>query len=248
MKASSYQKKEEVIMSNSSAAPAIDSVVGYQAATETSRIRFAAFIFTALLVCFVISSLSPWGPTTAYLSFFLALGLIVGYIAFKRDALLGRVFFFTMVAGFLELYSDWYIIVKAPSLRYVQEGPFIASSPFYMPFSWAVVLFLLAVIARWIDRRWGLAAAIFANIALGLTLPVCEYLAVAARWYFYFGVPAIGNVAPFYLLVAEPLIIASLPLSMRVIEKRGLPAAAVAGVGLGVWLYVTLRIGLFFFG
>jgi hypothetical protein len=216
--------------------------------TEASRIRIAFSLLAFSSVLAVVLVIKPWGPTTAYLGTFLYFGLISTYIAMRRDILLCRILITCMIAGVLELYADWYIIEVKPTLIYAPEGPFIVTSPFYMPFSWAIVLFLIAVIGRWIDKKRGLFAAIFLCLLIGLIgMPTFEYLAADAGWWHYFGVRAFGN-APFYLILGHPLIMASLPLFMRIIEKRGFLVSSAAGIGLGVWIFVAFRIGLLFFG
>jgi len=193
------------------------------------------------------ASLHPWGWWTAALITAFASVLIGGFIAVRRDALLFRFLMVAAVAGWVELLTDWYFIEVVPALVYPWEGPFVASSPLYMPFAWMIVLWPLGLVARWMDRRWGIAAATICVCLIGgLNMPFFEYLAERAGWWHYEGVLGIGNV-PFFVIVAEALTAAALPLAFRITERRRHLVAIGVGTALGMWIFVAAQIGFALF-
>src|SRR5262249_11861251 len=66
--------------------------------------------------------------------------ILLAFIIARKDRLLGQLFVFGLAAGFTELPSDHYSVVTIQALVYTPEGPFIWTSPLYMPFSYVVVL------------------------------------------------------------------------------------------------------------
>jgi hypothetical protein len=214
---------------------------------ETTRIRFALLTIGIVLVGVVAASLHPWGWWTAALVTGFTSVLIGGFIAVRRDALLFRFLVMAAVCGWVELFADWYFIDVVPALVYQPQGPFVASSPLYMPFGWMLLLWQLGLVGRWMDRRWGLAAAtIGVGLIGGLNGPFYEYLAERAGWWHYEGVSGIGN-APFFVMVAEALTVAALPLAFRITERRGHLAAIGVGIALGGWIFVAAKIGFALF-
>lgn len=214
---------------------------------ETTRIRFVLLTIGILFVGAVAASLHPWGWWTAALITAFVSVLIGGFIAVCRDALLFRFLVVAAVCGWVELFADWYFIEVVPALVYPPQGPFVASSPLYMPFGWLVVLWQLGLVARWMDRRWGLAAAtIGACLIGGLNMPFYEYLAERAGWWHYQGVSGIGN-APFFVIVAEALTVAALPLAFRITERKRPLVAIGVGTALGAWIFVAAQIGFALF-
>jgi hypothetical protein len=116
-----------------------------------------------------------------------------------------------------------------------------------MPFGWLVVLWQLGLVARWMDRRWGLAAATIGVCLIGgLNMPFYEYLAERAGWWHYEGVSGIGN-APFFVMVAEAFTVAALPLAFRITERRRPLVAIGVGIALGAWIFVAAQIGFALF-
>jgi hypothetical protein len=215
---------------------------------ETARIRFALLTIGIVFVGVVAASLHPWGWWTAALIIAFPSVLIGGFIAVRRDALLFRFLVVAAVCGWVELYADWYIIEVVPVLVYQPQGPFVASSPLYMPFGWMVVVWQLGLVGRWMDRRWGLAAATIGVCLIGgLNWPFYEYLAERAGWWHYEGVSGIGNAA-FFAIVAEALFVAALPLAFRITERRGPLVAIGVGTALGAWTFVAAKISLALFG
>lgn len=215
---------------------------------ESNRFRFALLSLGVTFAGAIAACLHPWGWWTAALIAAVGSVLICGFIAVSRDALSFRFFVVTAIAGWLELLADWYFVDVIPALVYAPEGPFVVSSPLYMPFAWLVMLWPLGVVARWMDRNWGLAAATVAVCLIGgLNLPLYEYLAEQAGWWHYEGVSGIGN-APFFVILAEALVIGALPLAFRITEKTSHLAAIGVGTALGAWIFVAARIGFAVFG
>ncbi len=51
-----------------------------------------------------------------------------------------------IVAGWVELLADWWLVSKTGTLVYYPGGPFILRSPLYMPFAWGIVLIQTAYV------------------------------------------------------------------------------------------------------
>src|SRR5690349_13245401 len=104
--------------------------------------------------------------------------------------LVGRLMLLGLVAGILELFTDAAGHQFARSLFYSQGQPLLWDSPFYMPFSWMIVLTQLGYLA------WRLAgllpggrlpwrAVLLAGLAGAVNVPFYEEAAYHAGWWRY---------------------------------------------------------------
>ena len=154
----------------------------------------------------------------------------------------GRLLLFGLIAGVLELFTDFAGETVAHSLYYPPHEPMLWASPAYMPLSWMVALAPLGYLA-W--RLWSLApdpprwvSAVIIAVVGALNIPFYEEMAYYAGWWRYAigaHIPHIGH-TPLYVLLFEGLIAASLPLLLASLPCLSLRTVALRGVLLGLWI------------
>lgn len=189
----------------------------------------------------VVSALLQSGWVTAGLTVMLAGGYLLG-VAARRSwrPLVGRLLLFGAVAGTLELATDAAGEGFARSLIYPAGSPFVWASPVYMPLSWMVVLTTTGYLG-WRLRAAGLrrsVAVVATALWTGINIPFYEEMAYHAGWWRYAAAPGWGH-TPFYVMLFEALIGASLPLLLARVERRGWRMVAALGVVEGAWMPVA---------
>lgn len=169
-----------------------------------------------------------------------AFGLSLVYLAYAlatRDGLLLRFLLFGLVAGWVELLPDHWLVAHTGTLVYAPGEPIIDSSPLYMPFSWMVVFVQVGYLGWVLARRFSMPVAMAGVGVLGaLIVPFYEYVSIAAGWWSYQNTPMIATV-PYYIILAEGLLMVSLPPMFRACERlplRYVPALALVQ-GLIIW-------------
>lgn len=202
-------------------------------------------IYTGVFFC--LSAVHPWGGwwSITILAITLMLSLVC-YTVLRRDTFSAVLLAACIVAGFVETLADWYLISVDRSLVYVPGGPYIWQTPLYMPFGWAFALFSLGIIGHWIDTRWGLLKATVISALLGvIIIPVWEHCAKYGGWWYYRDTPMIGS-SPYYIILGECLVVASLPLALRYVSRWN--SGLIVGVIIGLWILPAYWIGIQLFG
>ncbi len=190
-----------------------------------------------------ISALFGLGWTAASLLSAALLTVYTLYLLVTRDPVIGRLMLFGLVVGFGELPADAFGVTTTQTLVYWPGGPFIWDTPLYMPLSWLTVVAQLGFIAAWLVPRWGARNAMIAMAIFGgINIPVYEFLAKFAHFWYYHNTPLLFGVTPYYVILAEALLSMSLPLlCYRVISAR--PGEVVLlGLLQSLWIYVAGRI------
>jgi len=177
-------------------------------------------------------------------------GLAVAVAVWRRDALLGRLALFGLVAGFAELPADVLSVRIFQTLVYPPE-PLIWASPAYMPFSWMAVMVQMGLVTWLLLPRLGRWRTSALMALIGATYVVTyECLAHGANFWVYQDCPMLFGLAPYYVMAAEALILAALPWLVQGIEalspsraaRRGLLAGAVMfGATLLAHALLTVR-------
>lgn len=164
----------------------------------------------------------------------------------KDDMLFRQVVVFTIVAGFTELISDWWIVSVKDSLVYNPHEPMIVSSPLYMPFSWAAVFIQVGFLGWLLGKGKSLRYTIIITSIIGLLfIPLFEHLAKGANWWYYQNCRMIGFV-PYYIIASEVAVSASLPVFFRWMEKRkSYSSAVIFGILQGLWIWVSCMIAFY---
>lgn len=190
-----------------------------------------------------VAAIFGLGWTAASLLTAVLLAIYGLYLLVTRDPVIGRLLLFGMVVGFGELPADAFGVTTTSTLVYWPGGPFIWDTPLYMPLSWSTVIAQLGFIGAFLVPRWGARnAAIAMAIFGGINIPVYEFLAKFAHFWYYQNTPMLFGVTPYYVILAEALLSMSLPLlAYRAITAR--PGQVVAlGLVQALWIYVAGRI------
>ncbi|MFQ5976222.1 MAG: hypothetical protein ACE5J5_07910 [Candidatus Hydrothermarchaeales archaeon] len=155
---------------------------------------------------------------------------------------------FAVVAGWVELLADRWLIVVTETLVYQPGGPFVVNSPLYMPFAWGVVLVQTAYVGWRILKSLGLVPAILLTSLLGTaTIPVYEWWAKGAVWWYY-RYARMWGVVPFYIILGEFLITGGLVLLLYLLEERPWWVALLFGVVQGLWIWVCYVVAFVLIG
>ncbi len=202
----------------------------------------AAMLATLLLLVagHIVSALGRLGWPSAVATVGLtALALLALTLRRARRPLLLRLLAFGLVAGICELFTDFSGEVVAHSLNYPPGEPMLWASPFYMPFSWMVVLTQIGYLAWRLDTlgprppRW--LAMILVGLWGALNIPFYEEMAYHANWWRYAHAPGLGH-TPFYVMLFEGLIAIMLPPLVTRLQWRPPRAVLLRGLALGVWI------------
>ena len=196
----------------------------------------------------VVSAIGKLGWPSAAAITAIVIVLDIWFIWRHRDTVLLHWLLFGIVAGWLELIADWWVVASTGTLVYPGPEPRIWASPAYMPFAWATMLAQVGVIALWMRQRLPLLAAtvLTALIAAGY-IPLYESLAKWANWWHYVDTPMLLN-APFYVIAGE--FITALPLAPMVpaLAQGRLRWTVGLAVALGIWMVPAFMIGYRLFG
>ncbi len=204
----------------------------------------------ALMVALHIAAaaLAAGWPTAAGTVALTAAALVA--IAARRAwrPLVARLLLFGLVAGVLELFTDFSGEVVARSLIYPPNEPMLWASPVYMPLSWMVTLTQIGYLAWRLETLAPRGVAIILTGLWGaVNIPFYEEMAYRAGWWRYAAAPGLGH-APYYVMLFEGLLTALLPPLVARLETRGWRSVALRGVALGIWapwaaLFAWLLIG-----
>lgn len=115
------------------------------------------------------------------------LGLLIVGWRVTRSPRLGWLLLFGLVAGVLELWSDWLHVEQLGTLVYTDYFGFrILASPSYMPLGWWLTCVQFGYLALRLSDRWPQWAAVGLISVLGMSLPPWyeEFAAPAKAWYY----------------------------------------------------------------
>jgi hypothetical protein len=206
---------------------------------HTNSTRFVILTLLFVLAWNFSSSLVGWGwPTATVISFAMPL-VYICYVWRHQDSLLGRLLLFGLATGWTELLADRWLVDTTATLVYLPGGPFVLSSPLYMPFAWMIVTTQLGYFGWWLAKRWGLATGSLLIALFGaVNIPLYEQWARNAGWWYYRSTPMLGN-TPWYIIGGEFLIALSLPAAISLLEKRHWSASICAGIFQGLWIWAS---------
>ena len=212
---------------------------------DTGRLRICLYGLIFGGIYLTVTMFQPWGWKSASFITALVVLALIAYILVQRDELGQKFMVACLVAGFVELLADWYLIAIDKSLVYMPGGPFVWESPLYMPLAWTGNLFIFGVIGRWFDGKWNLAtAAVITGILGGIIIPYWEFVAKYAGFWYYRDTMMIGPV-PYYIIFGEFFIAASLPLVFRLVKRFNNWFASIGmGIICGLWLFAAYWLGI----
>jgi hypothetical protein len=208
---------------------------------------FIAFANAVCAVVAVVSARFALGWKAASLLAVVEIAMLGWYCFTHREKFFARLFVFGVVAGFVELLNDTWLVAGKRVLVYDPGGPFIVDTPLYMPFTWALIFVTLGSIALWLRQRLRRAAAPAIAAAAALYIPGFEAVARLADWCFYQHVPMCLGLAPWFVVVGEALLAVPLP-AMADALSTPLPwwRVVLLGVvqGLVIWGTSVIAFGL----
>lgn len=218
--------------------------------TDGLEKRRLIFVLVTMAVALAFNAVSArfelgWGSAAAITALVLVADVV--FIWRYRDGLLAHWLGFGLLAGWLELIADWWM-VRTGTLVYPPGEPMIWASPAYMPFAWATVLAQVGVIASWLRERLPLwAAAVVAAATSAAYIPIYEHLARSANWWMYRDTPMI-SFAPYYIITGEFLTALPFALLAPLVALRR-PAWTIGlGVAEGIWMLPAFVVGFTLFG
>jgi hypothetical protein len=157
-----------------------------------------------------------------------------------KDAVLGHLLVFGLVAGLGELPSDWFGVVTTQTLVYPPGEPLILVSPAYMPISWMVTMAQLGTLALFAVQQWGLLRASLGMMVLGgINMPTYETLAHHAGWWYYQNTPLLFGTTPYYVILGETLLSAALPALVTRVSASSYGRAVLLGLAQAAWILLT---------
>lgn len=213
--------------------------------------REAAFVFATIVVTLLVAWLSSVYALGWRSAFALAAGMYAvlwTYSLVTRDPFLPRLLIFGLAAGIVELAADCWLVRSTQSLVYPNAEPMVACSPLYMPLAWAVVLTQVGYLGWLISRRERMWEAVLLTFVIGVVfIPLFEHFANGAGWWYYRGVPMLGN-TPLYIILGEGLICMSLPAFFAFEAHRSLGKAVGLGVIQGAWIWIAYVVAFFLLG
>ena len=207
---------------------------------QKRRLNFVLGTMGFSLLSSVVSALFRLGPVAAWVSAVLVVVALVGDAGVSGDAFFRRLLVFGTVVGFGELLSDRFAVVTTGTLVYPQVGPFLLSSPAYMPLAWIAIMAQLGTLAEAATRKWSLPWATLGLMVVGgVNIPFYETLARRAGFWVYQNTPMIFGATPWYVILGEVLLSATLPLVVRGVLRHGKVGAALLGVAQAAWTYLA---------
>jgi hypothetical protein len=138
--------------------------------------------FAGIIVGALLAEPRAYGVT----AFVVIALLIVGWRVSESERL-GWLLVFGLVAGVLELWSDWVHVEQLESLVYTDHfGLRVLASPLYMPVGWWLTSVQFGYLALRLSERWGEWKAVGIVTLLGMGIPPWyeEFAAPARAWYY----------------------------------------------------------------
>ena len=208
---------------------------------RTSDWVIGGTLFLTLLWNGTCSLLGPGWVGAALIVTINWLVFIVYFLA-RRDGLIGRLMLLAVVAGWVELLADRWLVDVTKTLVYQPGGPFVVRSPLYMPFAWGVVLIQTAYIGwRLLGPLGRSLAALLTGLVGAVTIPLYEWWAKGAVWWYYRDT-CMWGVVPLYIILGEFLIAGALVLLVERLEERPWWMAPVLGAVQGLWIWVSYAV------
>ncbi|MFN2203916.1 MAG: DUF6989 domain-containing protein [Caldilineaceae bacterium] len=208
---------------------------------ERNRLRFVLVTLAIVATWIVINSFFFTGWVTAAILAFGMLTVDVIYIIRAGDRLLAKFLYFGLVAGFVELLADAWLISSTKTLYYEFGEPLLIESPVYMPVAWAVILVQIGYIGYFIHLRWGLLrATLLTGLLGGAIIPVYEYCAKGAGWWLYEDTHRmIFGATPYYIVLGEFLLALALPALLVAVKQREFYWTLPLGTVMGLWIWIS---------
>jgi len=158
--------------------------------------------------------------------------LIVGWLV-TRSQRLAWLLVFGLVAGVLELWSDWIHVAHFRSLVYTDLFGFkLLESPSYMPVGWWLSSVQFGYLALRLAERLPRWATVGLISLLGMSLPPWyeEFAAPAKAWYYAPTGPMLSNTPLWIVLTYGGCMFAIANMALEFYRPRGWGRAVLAGI------------------
>ena len=213
----------------------------FNSTEEIRRLRFVLATLTLVATWIVVNSFFKTGWITAAILAFGVLIIDIVYIIRTDDQLLGKFVLFGLAAGAVELLADDWLVAQTKTLFYEHGEPLLIDSPVYMPIAWAVILVQIWYLGYYLYQRRGLLFATLATGLIGgLIIPVYEWAAKGAGWWFYEDPGRmVLDATPYYIILGEFLLALALPAFMIAVQRRQFYWALPLGAAMGLWIWIS---------
>jgi hypothetical protein len=155
---------------------------------------------------------------------------------FTKSQRLAWLLVFGLIAGILELWSDWIHVTQLKSLVYTDYfGLRLLASPAYMPIGWWLTVVQFGYIALRLNERWPTWTAVGAVTLLGMTLPPLyeEFAAPAKAWYYPASGLMISNTPLWVILTYGGCMFGIATMALINYRPQGWGCAVIAGIFTG---------------
>lgn len=199
------------------------------------------FMLATLIIVLAVGFISDLLKLGWKSGWVLAVGMyfIILIFAFiTSDDFLKKLLVFGLTAGIVELLADAWLVQSTGTLIYAHGEPMIAFSPQYMPFAWAVILTQVGYLGWLIGGIEKVSVTIIITAILGFAvIPLFEFWAKGAGWWYYKDTPMFLNTTPYFIAAGEALLCAILPVFFKIIIKKGVLIAVLFGILEGLWIW-----------
>lgn len=211
------------------------------------RTVFALGTIALLLILNTISALYGLGWKSVTINTTLILLLDICYAWRYRDGHVVQWLLFGLSAGWVELFTDAWL-VQTGTLLYPPDEPMIWLSPAYMPFAWTMVLTQIGLLGAWLRPRTSfLVATLLTALIAGINIPIYEHLAKGANWWFYHYTPMLFS-APYYVIAAEFLLALPLAGMASIVDKQRPLWSLAIGIVEGIWMLPATMVAFWVVG
>lgn len=206
---------------------------GWALATHIAYAALTGLLFTLLSIRFL-----P-GPLGAALGVGQGLAWCCVLLARHRDPWHANVSLFGLSAGDVELVADAWLVRSTGTLVY-PAGPSLLASPAYMPAAWLGMLSAGMAIGILLRCRLSLpVASVVTSLALSVYIPVYEWFACEAEWWWYRDLPLILGAVPGYIVLGELILALPLVAATERLARVGPTAALGLGAAQGLWIFAS---------
>lgn len=200
------------------------------------------FILLTMAITLAITLLSAHFKTGYWSAALLAVGMyaiLAVFAVVTNDLFLKQLLLFGIVAGFVELLADQWLVDSIQSLVYPANEPKLLRSPNYMPFAWAVVLIQVGYLGYLLSRKVKMIEAMLLCMVIGMVfIPVFEQCAYWAEWWYYNPCHMLLN-TPWYIILAEGIICFFLPAIFFFETKKSVVGTILFGLGQGIVIFIA---------
>ncbi len=172
--------------------------------------------------------------------------LFLGWVLTRSPRLLWLLLF-GLVAGVLELWSDWLHVEYLGTLVYTDYfGAPLLASPFYMPVGWWLTSVQFGYIALRLSERWSKLKVVGLVTLLGMSLPPWyeEFAAPARAWYYNPARVMLSNTPLWIIFTYGGCMFGIAVMTLLCYRPGGFRRAVVAGIFTGACFMLS---GVFWF-